>query len=92
MGRKLRMLGVCHYSLEDVALAEKINRCYCKEVSVVFADARPDDLSPVVNRSAVAHSGTRVDLDILDRDGEVRLLLLHCYTIFNNPEGAPWSH
>ncbi|KAJ7310673.1 hypothetical protein DFH08DRAFT_1046436 [Mycena albidolilacea] len=26
--------------------------------------------SPVVNRSAVAHSGTRVDLDVLDRDGE----------------------
>ncbi|KAF8209187.1 hypothetical protein K438DRAFT_2066189 [Mycena galopus ATCC 62051] len=26
--------------------------------------------SPVVNRSAVAHSGTRVDLGILDRDGD----------------------
>ncbi|KAF7351953.1 hypothetical protein MVEN_01157300 [Mycena venus] len=26
--------------------------------------------SPVINRSAVAHSGTRVDLSILDRDGE----------------------
>jgi hypothetical protein len=46
MGRKLRMLGVCHYSLEDVVLAEKINRCYYKEVSVVFADARPDGFEP----------------------------------------------
>ncbi|KAJ7511065.1 hypothetical protein B0H11DRAFT_2214912 [Mycena galericulata] len=26
--------------------------------------------SPIVNRSAVAHSGTRVDLSVLDRDGE----------------------
>jgi hypothetical protein len=31
--------------------------------------------SPIVNRSAVAHSGTRVDLSVLDRDGTVRTAL-----------------
>lgn len=48
--------------------------------------------SPVVNRSAVAHSQTRVDLSVLDRDGEVRDPSLCVARALSQLSGTLWPN